>query len=119
MASCQEPRYVVHDDLLNFSSKNHAFTLLGEIGKIRNRRDFCDIRIRVGNEVYHCHRVVMAACSPYFNVMFSGGLSEATKSEVEIHDVQSNVFGLIIDFIYTGKYIEHIYILSDCAPLDG
>ncbi|XP_002734502.1 actin-binding protein IPP-like [Saccoglossus kowalevskii] len=94
---------IIVNDRLQFSSKNHASALLSQLCKLRGRHEFCDVQFIVGKDVYHCHRVVMSACSPYFNVMFSGGLSETSKSEVDIHEIHSSIFKVLLDFIYTGE----------------
>ncbi|XP_006811508.1 kelch-like protein 24 [Saccoglossus kowalevskii] len=62
-----------------------------------------------------CHRIVLAACSPYFRAMFSHKMRESTELVVPIHDVDSNSMQLIINYMYTGKL--HISNCTDVQSL--
>ncbi|XP_077981715.1 actin-binding protein IPP-like [Glandiceps talaboti] len=91
------------DERLHFVSGYHANSLLTRLGRLRTCNEFCDVHLRVGNELFECHRVVLSACSPYFHVMFTGGMSEMKQSEVEILGIDSVIFTLLINFVYTGE----------------
>ena len=49
------------------------------------------------------HRLVLAACSPYFQAMFVSKMAEKDKSEVLIHDIDDIALEQLIDFCYTGQ----------------
>lgn len=84
------------------ASDRYARLILAQINKMRLRADFCDVRLKVGSRVFSVHRLVLAASSPYFSALFSGGLSEVDQEEVQIRGVETQIFEMLLDFIYTG-----------------
>lgn len=85
------------------ASDRYARLILAQINKMRLRSDFCDVRLKVGGRVFGVHRLVLAASSPYFSALFSGGMSEVDQEEVQILGVDTRVFEMLLDFIYTGR----------------
>lgn len=85
------------------ASDRYARLILAQINKMRLRSDFCDVRLKVGSRVFRVHRLVLAASSPYFSALFSGGMSEVDQEEVQILGVETEVFEVLLDFIYTGQ----------------
>merc|ERR1719351_729963 len=51
---------------------------------------------------FNCHKLILAAASPYFEVMFCGGFEEAQSGELIIK-ADPDVFSDILDFIYLQK----------------
>ena len=86
------------------ASDRYARIILAQMNKMRLRTDFCDVALRIGERVFRVHRLVLAASSPYFSALFSGGMSEVDKEEVQILGVEAAVFEVLLDFIYTGPY---------------
>lgn len=86
----------------SFSSDKHAQLILAQINKMRNGQHFCDVQLQVGKETFHAHRLVLAASSPYFAALFTGGMKESSKDIVQILGVEAGIFQLLLDFIYTG-----------------
>ncbi|XP_044754365.1 kelch-like ECH-associated protein 1 [Coccinella septempunctata] len=62
-----------------------------------------DVVLEVGTEKFHAHRVVLAAASPYFKAMFTGGLKECDNKTVKLEGVSPTAMKILIHFIYTGK----------------
>lgn len=89
------------------SSDRYARLILAQINKMRLHSDFCDVRLKVGSGVFRVHRLVLAASSPYFSALFSGGMSEVDQEEVQILGVETQVFEVLLDFIYTGQLMRH------------
>lgn len=86
------------------ASDRYARLILAQMNKMRHRTDFCDVRLNVGGQMFTVHRLVLAASSPYFSALFSGGMREADKEEVQIMGVETEVFEVLLDFIYTGQF---------------
>lgn len=61
-----------------------------------------DVVLEVGNELFHAHKVVLAAASPYFKAMFTGGLRESDMSRVKLQAVSATAMARLIRFMYTG-----------------
>lgn len=62
-----------------------------------------DVILEVGNELFHAHRVVLAAASPYFKAMFTGGLKESDMNRVKLQGVSATAMARLIHFMYTGS----------------
>lgn len=87
-----------------FSSDKHAQLILAQINRMRNRQNFCDVQLQVGQETFKVHRLVLAASSPYFAALFTGGMKESSKDVVEILGIEARIFQILLDFIYTGMF---------------
>ena len=61
---------------------HHSRTLASNLLSLRRCGALCDIKLITGDEEIVAHKVVLAACSEYFQAMFTGSMSESCKSEV-------------------------------------
>lgn len=68
-----------------------------------------DVVLEVGNDLFHAHKVVLAAASPYFKAMFTGGLRESDMNRVKLQAVSATAMARLIRFMYTGtiRVTEH------------
>ncbi|XP_030213450.1 POZ-, AT hook-, and zinc finger-containing protein 1 isoform X1 [Gadus morhua] len=74
---------------------------------------FCDVVLRVGEESFPAHRAVLAACSEYFESVFScQPESEGDAKELEMHTISPKVFRDILDFAYTSRIVVRL----ECFP---
>lgn len=69
-----------------FHKSSYADSVLMHLNALRQQRLFTDVLLHAGNRSFPCHRAVLAACSRYFEAMFSGGLRESQDSEVDFRD---------------------------------
>ncbi|XP_056149422.1 actin-binding protein IPP [Lampris incognitus] len=105
------------------ASDRYARLILAQMNKMRLRTDFCDVGLRVGGHVFRVHRLVLAASSPYFSALFSLGMREADKEEVQILGVEAEVFEVLLDFIYTGtinvtvENVQELMVAADMLQL--
>ncbi|CAB1326478.1 unnamed protein product [Coregonus sp. 'balchen'] len=106
-----------------FASDRYARLILAQMNKMRLRTDFCDVRLRLEGRVFSVHKLVLAASSPYFSALFSGGMSEADKEEVQILGVEAPVFEVLLEFIYTGminvtvENMQELMVAADMLQL--
>ncbi|KAG7255418.1 hypothetical protein CRUP_016371 [Coryphaenoides rupestris] len=54
-------------------------------------------------ELFPCNRSILAAASPYFRSMFTGGLHESVQDKMVIRGVDAESMSVIIDYCYMGK----------------
>ena len=95
-------------------------TLLDSLNVMRNRREHCDVFLRVESEVFPAHRAVLAASSSYFRAMFSTSsyFAEANNAEVRLRSVDKVAVREVLDYFYTGKLklthlnLENVLILA-------
>uniref|UniRef100_A0A8C4XGA3 Kelch repeat and BTB (POZ) domain containing 7 n=1 Tax=Erpetoichthys calabaricus TaxID=27687 RepID=A0A8C4XGA3_ERPCA len=106
-------------------SKNHARCLLKELKAFYDAGLLVDVTIESGTgKLFTCNRNVLAAASPYFKSMFTGGLYESKQAKVKIHDVDAESMALIIDYCYTGKVtisegnVQRLYAAANMLQLE-
>ncbi|XP_033855442.2 kelch-like protein 40 [Acipenser ruthenus] len=64
---------------------------------------FVDCTLKVKDKKFPCHRLVLAACSPYFRAMFLSEMEESKQKEIVLEDVEPEVLGRILKYIYTSE----------------
>lgn len=62
---------------------------------------FVDCVLKVQDKEFPCHRLVLAASSPFFKAMFLSELEESKKREIVLRDVEPGTMGLILRYLYT------------------
>lgn len=62
---------------------------------------FVDCVLKVQDKEYPCHRLVLAASSPFFKAMFLSELEESKKREIVLKDVEPGIMGMILRYLYT------------------
>ncbi|XP_072580218.1 actin-binding protein IPP isoform X2 [Vulpes vulpes] len=106
-----------------FSSDKHAQLILAQVNKMRNGEHFCDVQLQVGKETFKVHRLVLAASSPYFAALFTGGMKESSKDVVQILGIEAGIFQILLDFIYTGivnigvNNVQELIVAADMLQL--
>ena len=85
----------------------HADILLWKCAQFRNESQLIEVRLKVGEDIFPAHRVVLAANSDYFYVMFTMELKESNQQVIELKDesILPDVFKIILDSIYTGELL--------------
>ncbi|KAF3689926.1 POZ-, AT hook-, and zinc finger-containing protein 1 [Channa argus] len=74
---------------------------------------FCDVVLRVGEESFPAHKAVLAACSEYFESVFSRQTEDDSDAkELEMHTISPKVFKDILDFAYTSRIVVRL----ECFP---
>lgn len=86
-----------------FISAEHPGTLLGAMKVLRDRQELCDITLCAGEQEFLAHRIVLAACSPYFSAMFTNGHLEREQRRVVLNGVDSVILENLIEFAYTAS----------------
>ncbi|XP_055721837.1 kelch-like protein 40a [Salvelinus fontinalis] len=62
---------------------------------------FVDCVLKIKDREFPCHRLVLAASSPFFKAMFLSNLEEGGKKEIVLKDVEPGVMAMILRYIYT------------------
>ena len=86
-----------------FKESEHPQMLAKELDILRRTGEFCDITICVDSRLFPAHRCVLSSACLYFRVMFSSGLIESKKDEIEIFGIDGDIFEMILTYIYTGS----------------
>lgn len=78
-----------------------------------------DVDIIIGKKTFPSHKMILSARCPVFSAMFASPTKENISSEIEITDIEEDVFEELLYFIYTGRspkqndLAENLYIAAD------
>ena len=81
----------------------HSGILLSKCAQFREQGEFIDVHLKVGEEVFTAHRIVLAASSDYFHAMFSHGMKESNQEVIEFKDenISAAALKIVLDSIYS------------------
>ena len=84
-----------------------AALLLSKCALFREKEEFIDVRLKVGEDVFPAHRNVLAANSDYFYAMFTDGLRESKEEVIELKDesISPDALKIVLDSIYSGNIL--------------
>ncbi|KAL6065461.1 hypothetical protein STEG23_011574, partial [Scotinomys teguina] len=66
-------------------------------------RTLCDVILMVQERKIPAHRVVLAAASHFFNLMFTTNMLESKSFEVELKDAEPDIIEQLVEFAYTAR----------------
>ncbi|XP_030211283.1 kelch-like protein 41b [Gadus morhua] len=81
-------------------------TLLQDgLKELLNENKFVDCSLKVGDRSFPCHRLIMAACSPYFREIFFGedGKELEDTKEVVLEDINPGILDMVIRYLYSAE----------------
>lgn len=125
--------------------EKQAFQALKEM---RDYEELCDITLQVNDKEIRAHRVVLAACSPYFRAMLTSGFTESKLHTISLQDCDETSVELMVDFLYScniklnasnvegvlaaaslfqiplvveacGKYLEKLITIENCLGIQS
>ena len=82
----------------------HSEILLSKCAQFREQGEFIDVGLKVGEEVFSVHRIVLAASSDYFHAMFAHGMKESNQEVIELKDesISAAALKIVLDSVYSG-----------------
>ena len=95
-------------------SRDHVLKGLEDL---RDQELLCDVHLVAEGAKFPAHRVVLAAASPYFQAMFTGGFKENQMSEITLNDTSSKGLESVLDAIYTGELLLLEENVCDVLPV--
>ncbi|KAL7393996.1 hypothetical protein ABVT39_018999 [Epinephelus coioides] len=94
-------------------SKSHQDLVLSALNQQRKDGLLCDVTLVAGEQKFHAHKAVLAACSDYFRAMFSLCMVESEADEVTLQGVTSVGLKHALDFAYTGQILLEPTVIQD------
>ena len=82
----------------------HSEILLSKCAQFRQQGEFIDVGLKVGEQIFSAHRIVLAASSDYFHAMFAHGMKESNQEVIELKDenISAAALKIVLDSIYSG-----------------
>ena len=82
----------------------HSEILLLKCAQFKEQGEFIDVHLKVGEELFSVHRIVLAASSDYFHAMFAHGMKESNQEVIELKDesISAAALKIVLDSIYGG-----------------
>ena len=79
--------------------------LFSKCAQFREQGEFIDVRLKVGEDEFPAHRIVLAANSDYFLAMFAHGMKESNQEVIELKDENISVAAMkiVMDSMYSGE----------------
>ncbi|XP_015779821.1 PREDICTED: kelch-like protein diablo [Acropora digitifera] len=83
----------------------HSEILLSKCAQFREQGEFIDVRLKVGEEEFVAHRMVLAANSDYFHAMFAHGMKESNQDVIELkhENISVTAMKIMMDSMYSGE----------------
>ncbi|KAE8282089.1 Kelch-like protein 7 [Larimichthys crocea] len=78
-------------------------SIMGVMNNLRKQGTLCDVTLLVQGKHFPAHRVVLAAASHFFSLMFTTRMMESMSHEVELRSAEPEIIELLIEFIYTAR----------------
>jgi len=115
----------------SIKSTTHSEELLTGVAKLLSDKTHkhSDVQLKVGGKIFHCHKLILAVKSPYFEEKLfpsssASSSSAATASEeIVLNDVSADGFDKVVQFMYTGETelsdenVEHVLRAADLMKL--
>ena len=91
----------------DFGMATHSEILLSKCAQFREQGEFIDVHLKVGEEVFSTHRIVLAASSDYFHAMFTHEMKESSQEVIELKDesISAATLKIVLDSIYSGDIL--------------
>lgn len=104
---------------LVYRPDSHTSAAFQRLVAMREENRLCDVVVNVGELSINAHRAVLAACSPYFEAMFSGDMRESLEGVVTIVDFDPGAIRSLIDFCYSCSITITLDNVMDILPGAG
>ncbi|KAJ8931829.1 hypothetical protein NQ314_015226 [Rhamnusium bicolor] len=101
--------------------RNHLHTqkAFDVMNVMRKQRLLCDVTLVADTVEIPAHKMVLAACSPYFFAMFSS-FEESRQDRIVLQEVDHQALLLLVEYVYTSEVQvteENVQVLLPAANL--
>lgn len=92
-------------DSLPKSTSNtcHNELLQTQLEELFKNKSLSDVKLIVGGRTLHAHKIILAARSKVFAAMFEHETAEKLSNQVDIQDVDPDLFQEVLIYIYSGR----------------
>ncbi|XP_047483681.1 longitudinals lacking protein, isoforms H/M/V-like isoform X2 [Penaeus chinensis] len=87
--------------LLCLKWRDHRSTFFRMLSSVRKKELYCDATIACDGKFYPVHKLILSACSDYFEQMFE--LSENKNLMIVLTDINHKELETLLDYMYLGE----------------
>lgn len=105
---------------LEYVEREYPRNAYANLERFRKHKELCDATFIVNDKEIYAHRVVLAACSHYFESMFIGEFAEPPNEAIVIEELSDDSIEAIISFAYTSRIKiteKNVYSIFEAADL--
>lgn len=77
--------------------------MFANFSKCKEENLFCDVTLKVSDEDFPVHKLMLASASKYFKALFTTNMQERRRNVIEIKEITSFAMKICVGFIYSGK----------------
>ncbi|XP_017768618.1 PREDICTED: ring canal kelch homolog [Nicrophorus vespilloides] len=102
-----------------YHNYSHTIKAFNVINLMRKQVQLCDVTLIADDVEVPAHKMVLAACSPYFYAMFNS-FEESKQDKITLQGVDSQALSLLIEYVYTSEVQvteENVQVLLPAANL--
>ena len=99
-----------------YHPKTHSHEAFERLVEMRQTNQLCDVIVRIGDITINAHRVILSACSPYFNAMFSRDMQESQQGVVTIKGFDPMAVKCLIEFCYNSSIVVNMTNVQELLP---
>lgn len=102
-----------------YRNHHHTHSAFEVINVMRKQNLLCDVTLVADNVEVPAHKMVLAACSPYFYAMFTS-FEESKQDRITLQGVDPYALQLLVDYVYTSEVQvteENVQVLLPAANL--
>lgn len=103
----------VNVEIKDLVHSNNSEPLDEFLTRLMKNGAYSDVTIKVGTKLFKAHRNIKANRCDYFDVMFGGTFKESASSEIEMKDIEPDIFEAILLFIYSNKLPAHFATIAE------
>ncbi|XP_041374428.1 kelch-like protein 6 [Gigantopelta aegis] len=82
-----------------------AGTIMSQVCGMFHNQTLCDLVVKVEEEEFKCHKVIMAAMSGFFRSLLMSEMKETTDGSVTLETISAKTFSKVLRVIYEGKNV--------------
>lgn len=109
-SSLREKQVLIHHP------EEHSNVAFSQLTEMRKASKLCDVVVKVGSFTLNAHRVILAACSPYFNAMFSSDNLESQRGVVHFQEFSPDAIKSLVEFCYTSHLTVETGNVQELLP---
>ncbi|XP_069786679.1 kelch-like protein 23 [Narcine bancroftii] len=110
-----------HSYTYEFKDANHSAEFLNAFKEFYQNELFSDITLEcVSGQLFHCHKVALAACSSYFKAMFTADMQEKATKIIKLSNIDHSILNALIRYVYTSEVLiteNNVQTLLETADL--